>query len=223
METAMLTTIFKQNLKSTASLIESIKVKIATERDRLATLHSEHGAAALDAETGDNTKLKEISSAMALKEERIKELTAALAAAEKCNEAEIAAKRQAEWLGKVENYEKAINGFTAQAERMRQSSSRYVEDYRKLVDIGIEVIRTNPTGTVPPMGTIFDADPLHNAVARELARLQTPRMGERPSERAPGSAMPGLMYNPTTMKSLIDVVFESNDIALKAAKKARRN
>jgi hypothetical protein len=44
-------------------------------------------------------------------------------------------------------------------------------------------------------------------------------MGEPPSDRAPGTAMPGLIYNHTTMKSLIDVVFESNEIALKVAKK----
>jgi hypothetical protein len=204
---------------SAAALIESVKAKITGEQTRMVELEAQRGEAALDAETGDDTRLREISAELERARSRLSDLGAALAATEKRKQAEIAAKLKAEWLEKVENYERAMNAFTVQAERMRQSSRQYAEDYRKFVKKGIAVIRANPTGTLPPAGTIFDSHFLSNAVAQELARLQPPTMGEPPSDRAPGTAMPGLIYNHTTMKSLIDVVFESNEIALKVAKK----
>lgn len=213
--------IFRKGTTSATALIESIKAKIMIDQTRIHDLEARYGAAALDAETGDDTQLKEISNALTTARTQLGEHQAALSEAEKRHQAEIAAKRDAEWLEKEKEFEKTLNAFAAQAERMRQSSSRYVEDYRKFVERGIAVIRANPTGTVPPQGTIFDGHYIHKAVAEELARLQNPTIGEPPSNRAPGSAREGVVYDPSAMKSLIDVVFDSNDIALKAAKKGR--
>lgn len=98
----------RQNQASTATVVASIKAKIAKEQTHLATLQAKHGEAALDAEAGDDKALNEVTSELAKAKNHLADLEAALVAAEKREQAEIAAKRQAEWQEKVENLRRRL-------------------------------------------------------------------------------------------------------------------
>jgi len=213
-------TIFKRPM-STASLIESIKAKIATEKGLLAAFLGRHGAAALDAETGDDKHLNEVTSEITKVSTRLNNLQSALIEAEKRQHAEITAQQEAEWQAKVENFKKKTDRHSERAERLRQAAGTFVEAYKKFVESGAECLRAYPTGGLPPPGSIYDPYAIHHAVARELARQQEPVLGEPATNRVPGSAMAENHYNPNDIKSLFEEVFDSNAFALKTAKKGR--
>ena len=104
---------------------------------------------------------------------------------------------------------------------MRQVMGEFAKSYKAMAESGADCLHANPTGALPPAGSIFDPHAINRAVALELARFERPELGDNPTIACLGSAMATSHCNPEIIKTLIENVLDSNAFALKEAKKGK--
>lgn len=208
---------FSRTKTDPASVLANIANKLSEARSQLTALELRHGEFALAAElSGENGKqLDELNSEIAVLRGRIENLERAYAEAEKQKAMAEQEKREAEGQANFAAFKDKLNARTRPADKLRKSLAEAVTHFRELQKLSAEAQMLEPNGKLVA-GCFFDAHDIQALVSEELARLWVhPAIGE--TIRFPGSARSGHVYDPHSMKSLIETILDANNHAIKIA------
>jgi hypothetical protein len=207
---------FSRTKTDPASVLASIANKLSEARSQLAALEQRHGEVALAAElSGDNGKqLDELNSEAAVLRGRIENLERAEAEAVKQKAAADKMAAEAKRKAAVDALKDKLNARARPADKLRKLLPDVVQAFRELQKLSAEAQMLQPDGKLAPG---FDPHDIQTLVSEELARLwEHPAIGE--TSRFPGSAMGhGHVYDPGSMKSLVEKIIDANNHAIKMA------